>query len=260
VSQPGSTAVQSDAVAAEVVTSFAGGISEHPAMTDHGGRQHGIQVRLDPLAVYALFGVPMPEFNQHAGGVIDLAHLGAGEWGERLGAAGSWASRFLLLDELLGARLAQSSTEATPEVAHAWRHLRASHGTVRIAELVRDSGLSHRTFVRRFRHQVGVGPKTAARIIRYERAAALLADRTRSIADVAAATGYADQAHLDREFAAMAGRSPTRLLEARGSSQYRLRISVGPVNFVQDRRVVTGLASSHEHVERYPGCPCLRRH
>lgn len=194
-----------------VVSSFAGGISDRSAVVAHAGSQQGIQVRLDPLAVYALFGVSLEEINDQAGGVVDLAELGAREWGERLGAIAGWEQRFELLDELLAARFAKSATAPTPEVAHAWRRLRATHGAARIGELVAESGLSHRAFIQRFRRQVGVAPKTAARIVRYERATALLGQGTLSVAEIAAESGYADQAHLDREFAALAGCPPTRL-------------------------------------------------
>lgn len=209
------------AAATEVVTSFASGISDRPVLTAHAGRQHGVQVRLGPLAVYALFGVPLDELGQHPGGVIDLAELGAGDWGGRLGAARSWELRFALLDDLLTERLARRSADPAPEVTRAWRRLRSSHGSARISELVGESGLSHRAFVGRFRRQVGVAPKTAARILRYERATALLEAGTRSVAEVAALSGYADQAHLDREFAALAGRSPTRLVRERAGSEYQ---------------------------------------
>lgn len=194
------------------VSSFAGGISDRSALVAHAGCQQGIQVRLGPLAVYALFGVRLEEINGQAGGVVDLADLGAGDWGEQLGAVNGWERRFALLDELLASRLAESETEPTPEVVYAWRRLRASHGTVRVGALVAESGLSHRAFIQRFRRQVGVAPKTAARIVRYERATMLLGQGTLSVAEVAAESGYADQAHLDREFAALAGRPPTRLL------------------------------------------------
>jgi AraC-like DNA-binding protein len=206
---------------AGVVTSFAAGISDRPTLTTHAGRQHGVQVRLGPLAVYALFGAPLDELSQHAGGVMDLYDLGAGDWGPRLGAARSWDLRFALLDELLTARLARHSADPTPEVAHAWCRLRSTHGSARIGDLVDESGLSHRAFVSRFRRQVGVGPKTAARVLRYERATALLEQGARSVAEVAAVSGYADQAHLDREFAALAGRSPTRLVKDRAGSGYQ---------------------------------------
>lgn len=194
------------------ISSFAGGISDRSALVAHAGRQHGIQVRLGPLAVYALFGVPLEEINHQAGGVVDLAELGAGDWGERLGALAGWERRFALLDELLVSRFAESMTEPTPEVVYAWRRLRSSRGAVRIGALVAESGLSHRAFIERFRRQVGVTPKMAARIVRYERATALLGQGTLSVAEVAAESGYADQAHLDREFSALAGRPPTQLM------------------------------------------------
>lgn len=221
MSQVGSSTVPPDPTCTFVVTSFAGGISDRPVLTTHGGRQHGIQVRLDPLAVYALLGTPLDALDQRAGGIADLADFGSGDWGERLADLPSWESRFAVIDELLTARLARRTITPTPEIADAWRRLRVSHGCVRISSLVEDSGLSHRAFVGRFRHQVGVGPKTAARILRYERATALLEAGTRSVAEVAAASGYADQAHLDREFAALAGRSPSRLVRERLDSGYQ---------------------------------------
>ncbi len=219
--QPRGAAMAARSADAVVVRSFVSGISDLPALTTHAGRQHGVQVRLGPLAVYALFGAPLDELGRHAGGLVELANLGAGDWGARLGATRSWELRFALLDELLTARLAQRRADPTPEVAHAWRRLRSSHGRARINDLVRASGLSHRAFVGRFRRQVGVGPKTAARILRYGRATALLEAGTRPVAEVAALSGYADQSHLDREFSALAGRSPTRLVQERGGSGYQ---------------------------------------
>jgi AraC-like DNA-binding protein len=210
-----------DTTSPRQVTSFAGGISDRPSLTTHAGRQHGIQVRLDPMTVYALFGTPLDEFDQGTGGIADLSELGAGDWGERLADLSSWESRFAAIDELLIARLARQTITPTPEIVHAWGRIRASHGGVRISSLVEESGLSHRAFVGRFRQQVGVAPKTAARVLRYERATALLGAGARSIADVAAASGYSDQAHLDREFAELAGLSPTRLIQDRMDSGYQ---------------------------------------
>lgn len=191
-------------------SSFAGGLCDRPALVSHAGRQQGIQVRLGPLGVHAVFGVPLEEIGREAGGVVGLAELGAGDWGERLGEIADWGRRFALLDALLASRLARSKTEPTPEVAAAWRRLRSSRGTVRIGALVAESDLSHRVFIDRFRRQVGVVPKTAARIVRYARAATLVDRGTLSVAEVAAECGYADQAHLDREFSALAGHPPTR--------------------------------------------------
>lgn len=217
---------------ADTFTSFVGGISDRPAITTHGGSQHWIQVRADPLAIYALFGVPLDEVGRCAGGVVGLADLCAGDWGDRLAGAAGWSARFAMLDDLLAERLARQGLDPAPEIAYAWRRLRASNGRVRIADLVAESGMSHRSFIARFRRQVGVGPRVAARILRYERAMALLAQRPRSIAEVAAASGYSDQAHLDREFAALVGRTPTRLLQQRDHTGHH---SVRSISFKTER-------------------------
>jgi hypothetical protein len=83
VSERGTVTAQTDA-GSGVVTSFADGISERPALTVQAARLHGSQVRPDPVAVYALFGLPLSELNQRAGWVTHLADLGAGGWGNAL--------------------------------------------------------------------------------------------------------------------------------------------------------------------------------
>jgi AraC-like DNA-binding protein len=55
---------------------------------------------------------------------------------------------------------------------------------------------------------VGLRPKEAARVARFDRARRQLTPATR-LADLAAAHGFADQSHLVREFHAFAGCTPT---------------------------------------------------
>jgi AraC-like DNA-binding protein len=50
-------------------------------------------------------------------------------------------------------------------------------------------------------------PKAFSRVLRFERAAALLAAGT-APAEVAPTCGFFDQPHLNREFRALAGRTP----------------------------------------------------
>src|SRR3546814_4329500 len=69
--------------------------------------------------------------------------------------------------------------------------------------------LSQRHFTRSFREAVGLAPKAWCRVHRFGRALErLAADPALFLADVAAAEGYADQAHFTREFRALAGLSP----------------------------------------------------
>ncbi|WP_073489656.1 helix-turn-helix transcriptional regulator [Streptoalloteichus hindustanus] len=72
-------------------------------------------------------------------------------------------------------------------------------------------GLSTRQLHRRCLHAFGYGPKTLARILRMTRALTLARSGT-PFAQVAAESGYADQAHLSREVRALAGIPLTQLI------------------------------------------------
>lgn len=121
--------------------------------------------------------------------------------------------KLALLAAALGARLASApSGDRLVEAAVAWL-CRNPDGRVRA--LSRACDLSARQLQRRFAAGVGYGPKTFQRIARFQRVLAL-ASRWRGgppgLAALAAASGYADQAHMTREFAMLAGRPPRRLL------------------------------------------------
>lgn len=80
-----------------------------------------------------------------------------------------------------------------------------------VGAVAAGSYLSERQLHRRCRDAFGYGPKTLARILRMNRA--LDAARTgRSLVEVAAAVGYADQAHLSRDVRALTGVPPSALL------------------------------------------------
>jgi len=87
-------------------------------------------------------------------------------------------------------------------------------GDERVPDLADRAGLSHRQLHRRFVRQVGYAPKQFARVARFRRFLALAdAKRAdRSLASLAAAAGYSDQAHLTRECRRLAGRTPRELL------------------------------------------------
>jgi AraC-like DNA-binding protein len=72
-------------------------------------------------------------------------------------------------------------------------------------------GLSERQLLRGCLPLFGYGPRRLGRILRLNRALAA-ARAGQPLAEVAAGTGYADQAHLTREVRALAGATPTELL------------------------------------------------
>lgn len=73
-----------------------------------------------------------------------------------------------------------------------------------VASVSGAAGLSERQLHRRSLAAFGYGPKTLARVLRLNRALAM-ARRGTPQASVAAAAGYADQAHLAREVKALTG-------------------------------------------------------
>jgi AraC-like DNA-binding protein len=193
-----------------------GGLHTAPALIRHDGAQSGIQLRVDPLAARALFGLPAGELAHLDLPAENLLGPAADEIRQRLQEAASWPARFAALDAALGRMLARGAhgREVPDEVAYVWHRLRREAGRTRIAALADATGWSDRHLARQFRRETGLSPKAAARVIRFDAARRRLQRGGVSLADLAATYGYYDQPHLVREFGALAGCSPTRWLAA----------------------------------------------
>jgi len=188
-----------------------GGLHARPAVIEHDGAQSGVQLQLSPLGARALLGVPAGELADLDLHATDLIGRLGGELQERMQAAATWPERFRLLDKGLG-RLVDPSRRPPAEVCHAWHLLRASHGTARVADVARAVGWSERHLAVRFRVEIGLTPKAAARVIRFDRARRMIPSTDG--ATVAAACGYADQSHLVRDFVDFTGLAPRAWLAA----------------------------------------------
>jgi AraC-like DNA-binding protein len=193
-----------------------GGLHTTPALITHQGRQSGIQVGLLPIGARALLGMPAGELaslDLHAGEVLGRV---AAEVQERVRVAGGWAERFAIIDQVLLRRL-EPARAAPPAVLLAWRMMLASGGSVTVGQLAREVGWSGRHLQQRFREEIGLTPKAAGRVIRFDLARRRLQNQAargelRSLADLGADCGYFDQAHLARDFRAMAGAPPSQWL------------------------------------------------
>ncbi|MEV5318819.1 helix-turn-helix domain-containing protein [Streptomyces sp. NPDC052687] len=170
-----------------------------------------LQVRLSPLVAHAVLGAP----SQPAGTVLSLEDLwgrDGARTGERLREAGSWEGRFALAEAALARRLDEDRAP-DPEVAFVWRRLVASRGLARVESLAAEAGWSRKRLWSRFRAQIGLGPKRAARLIRFDHAVHRLA-AGHGAALVAAESGYVDQSHLHRDVRAFAGVTPGAVADA----------------------------------------------
>lgn len=180
--------------------------------------QRGIQLAVHPLAARAVFGVPAAAL---AGEVLEIDELVADgpELAARLagdrpgGLSGelSGAAATAVVVRWLTARIGAADADPpTPELARAWQVIVGRHGRVRIGDVAREVGWSRRHLTTRLRAEIGVGAKDLARLARFARSRELIGRRDRSLAQVAADAGYADQPHLTTEWREFAGCSPGR--------------------------------------------------
>ncbi len=188
------------------------GLQASSALIAHDGNQEGVEIELTPLGSRALLGAPARALWNQTLEWADVVGGAGHELWERLQVAPSWAERFAACDDVL-LRVGREE-QVVPELAESWRMVVGSGGQVTVRDLAVETGWSRQHLTRRFRDEFGLAPKLAARVVRFERAQRLLraAPPHISIAQVAAGCGYYDHAHLDRDFAELAGCSPSELL------------------------------------------------
>jgi AraC-like DNA-binding protein len=191
---------------------FAAGVHDAYVFTDSSEPTRGLQVNLTPIGAHLLFGVPMDSLANRVVDLADLFGADAPRLIERLYEAGTWSLRFDILDEVILKRVtsARAPNRLVVRAAHV---LRATRGAASIARLARDLECSQRHLIATFREEVGVTPKTYARIVRFDHAVKRLrqADGLRW-AEIADASGYYDQAHLIRDFHEFAGQTPGQFI------------------------------------------------
>ena len=189
------------------------GLHTTAAAVHHGDHQRGIQLSLTPAGARAVWGVPASALAGRLVGVADVDPALA-DLPERVAGEASWEARLEVLQHaLLDAVRRHEAPSLRPEVARAMALLTRG---VPVAATAGDVGYSRRRLGTLVHDEVGVTPKTFQRLARFSRAharmrRAALAGQV-SVATVAAETGYADQAHLAREWTGFAGCSPTEWL------------------------------------------------
>ncbi|MER6912782.1 helix-turn-helix domain-containing protein [Streptomyces sp. NPDC000594] len=169
----------------------------------------GIVVDLTPLGAFALLRTPLRHLAQEMTATDEV--IGAG-WSERvterLATATDWATRWEVLDRAIEDRCL-TAPRPSPVVLEAWSLLRASRGRTRVEELARATGCGRRRLEVLFGEQIGLPPKSVARILRFQHALAHGPAHGMTWAETAARCGYHDQAHLSRDFRDLTGLTPT---------------------------------------------------
>jgi AraC-like DNA-binding protein len=184
------------------------GLHAAPAAIHHGRRQQGVYVELTPAAARALLGVPAAAL---AGELLDPADLDPGlrHLSERLAETPAARRESLVHDALLSALARHDAPGPRAEVGRALAGLARGQRVDRVAEEV---GYSRRHLADLVRAEYGVSPREVRRLGRFERSRWHVVASARgrcTLAEAAARAGYADQAHLSREWRDLAGCGPT---------------------------------------------------
>lgn len=193
---------------AEVPSAAVVGPRRHAVWLRFGGGVDQVNISFFPGAAGAFAGLPMSELvdrmaapddvwpHDFRQGVADLEPLSAGQ-------------RIARLTDLLLGRL-EPSREPSPQVWEAVRLIRARRGCVTVRWLAEQVNLSVSQLERGFTRHVGTGPKLLARQARVSAVAAeTTGQASPDWALLAAKHGFADQAHLVREFRELTGLTPT---------------------------------------------------
>lgn len=190
-------------------TSGRGGVvvGLHPGDVVRSGQEVDVlQVRLSPVMAHSVFG----GCAELGGAVVGFDEL----WGpesealcDRLRQAASWDERFAIAEAAIVRRCAQGRA-VDPEVAFAWRRMVRTRGQVRVEGVAREVGWSRKRLWSRFGSQVGLTPKRAARLVRFDHVVHRLA-AGHAAALVAAESGFTDQSHLYRDVMDFTGLTST---------------------------------------------------
>ena len=162
-----------------------------------GAQTQSFGIRLNPAGAFALFGFNQSEITDR---IVELEPKVA----RALRGAGP--------GQVVEAELLKRCKAPEPRIEAAISRIANRAGRVTVDALARHVELTPRHLERLFQAQVGIDPKTLARIVRFQR---VVTAPAQNWAALAADAGYFDQAHLIRDFRRFTGLTPAAWAEKR---------------------------------------------
>ena len=190
------------------------GVTAGLSTTTLTGDGWAVGVACAPAAGYLLTGAPMADYTDRA---VDVDEV-LGEAGHvltdrvRTVMAGdplspdAHAEAVAAFTDVLRPHL---PVDAEGELVNRLVEFVESRGDVtRVSQVCEEFGLSERALQRLVHRRIGLTPKWLIQRRRLQEAAERLRTSDTSLADVAAALGYADQPHFSRDFSSVTGMTP----------------------------------------------------
>ena len=226
--------------------SFTTGAYDSYVLVGSTGPSGGIQINLSILGARLFLGRPLRELKNRAVELEDVLGRDARRLIMELYDAPTWEARFTILDRELASRIL-TAKQPSAAVMWAWCRLVQTGGRISIGTLVDEVGFSQRHLIGQFREQIGLSPKTLARVLRFGRAIRIIKSggRAQSRRDCPGLRLLRPGAlltrlpHLCRRHADRAGAKP---------ASGRRRLPRRQVRFVQDLDRAPRIRSSVEDV------------
>ncbi len=168
-------------------------------------------MHLLPAGAFRILGRPLHDLTGITVDLRDVVGGDADELLDRCGAAPTPEARLRAAAAWMEERLARHDRSDSAVTWMAGEIERRS-GAVSITRLRERTGWSKSRLATVFREQMGVSPKTFARIVRFRKVLERVSHGD-PLADVALAAGYFDQPHFNAEFRAFSGFTPTEYRE-----------------------------------------------
>jgi AraC-like DNA-binding protein len=196
------------------------------------GERRFMVVRFTPLGAHLFFRLPMDSLIDRAVPLEQVDQRIASLVRDHVMVGGGWAERFDAMERLIATRVDRCAIP--PHIERAWDALVRTRGQTPVGSLASDAGCSHRHLIQQFRACIGLAPKKAAMLLRFNRSIDAVAPNGRANspnkpylegsappgadalaarwARIAAECGYFDQSHFIHEFRAFAGATPSEFL------------------------------------------------
>jgi AraC-like DNA-binding protein len=190
---------------ADYQPSFAAGLFPGPVLIESDGRAECLQIDFTLLGAYRFYGGAVSSLTAQMVSIEDVLGREGRRLSERVAESASRQRRFEIIEDFIFHRAVH---EPSSEIASALDILEKSAGSARVHGIATGIGWSRKHLSRRFVNEIGLPPKTLALMLRFHRACTLARTGAGGWAAVAAEAGYADQAHLTRDFSVLAGETP----------------------------------------------------
>lgn len=197
----------------EVPMQFVSGQSIYSYKLFLKGRIGIVGIVFKPAALATLFQMPVYEYVEER---VDLYKVFRKEIIDQVKTqlpAAETEQKILLVEEFIMRQF--NSQKPEPDyIDHAANMIVEKNGMLQVADLLKDSFMSRRTFERKFFQKVGLSPKYYARIRRIGYLCNLIAGKRKvDWAKIFYECEFYDQAHFIKDFEEFTGRTPQQYLK-----------------------------------------------